>query len=84
MDETKLTVQTISSNGTVTATYAWGNLGDNSPGEAAGTGRIVGSTLKLKRLPNGADVNFAMQPDGALAGTVTLAGQTYTGVLVKQ
>ncbi|MER8880944.1 hypothetical protein NKJ28_09255 [Mesorhizobium sp. M0145] len=84
MYDAKLAVQTISSNGKVTVTYAWGNLGDNYPGEAAGAGRIVGSTLKLERLPNGADVSFVMRPDGALAGTVTLAGQTYTGAFLKQ
>lgn len=75
MYDAKLAVQTVSSNGKVTVTYAWGNLGDNYPGEAAGAGRIVGSTLKLERLPNGADVSFVMAPDGALAGTVTLAAR---------
>src|SRR5690349_15945991 len=50
--EAKVAVQTISANGKVTVTFAWGNLGDNNPGEAAGEGRIVGSTLKLGRLPN--------------------------------
>ncbi|RWF73432.1 MAG: hypothetical protein EOS26_17975 [Mesorhizobium sp.] len=79
-----LAVQTISSNGKVTVTYAWGTLGDNHPGEAAGAGRIVGSTLKLERLPNGADVSFVMRPDRTLAGTVRLAGQTYTGAFLKQ
>ncbi|MER8366030.1 MAG: hypothetical protein E5W81_09725 [Mesorhizobium sp.] len=83
MYDAKLAVQTVSSNGKVTVTYAWGNLGDNYPGEAAGAGRIVGRTLKLERLPNGADVSFVMRPDGALAGTVTLAGQTYTGAFLK-
>ncbi|MER8405682.1 hypothetical protein NKH16_13170 [Mesorhizobium sp. M1307] len=38
--------------------YAWGNLGDNYPGEAAGAGSIVGTTLKLERLPNGAEFSF--------------------------
>jgi hypothetical protein len=84
MYDAKLAVQTISSNGKVTVTYAWGNLGDNHPGEAAGAGRIMGTTLKLERLPNGADVSFVMRPDGALAGTVRLAGQTYTGAFLKQ
>ncbi|MFC3321661.1 hypothetical protein [Mesorhizobium cantuariense] len=83
-DEAKVAVQTISPNGKVTVTFAWGILGDNNPGEAAGTGKIVGTTLKLGRLPNGADVSFMMLPDGTLAGTVALAGQTYTGVFIRQ
>ncbi|MFD1981332.1 hypothetical protein ACFSOZ_01240 [Mesorhizobium newzealandense] len=84
MYEGKLAVQTISSKGGVTVTYAWGILGDNNPGEAAGEGRIVGTTLKLGRLPNGADVSFMMLPDATLAATYTLAGQTYTGVFIRQ
>ena len=83
-DEAKVAVQTISPNGKVTVTFAWGMLGDNNPGEAAGAGKIVGTTLKLGRLPNGADVSFMMLPDGTLAGTVMLAGQTYTGVFIRQ
>ncbi len=82
--EGKLTVQSVSSNGVVTFSYAWGALRDNTPGEAAGTGRIVGTTLKLGRLPNGADVSFVMLPDGTLAGTYALTGQTYTGVFMRQ
>lgn len=82
--EARVAVQTISPNGKVTVTFAWGNLGDNNPGEAAGEGRIVGSTLKLGRLPNGADISLTMLPDGTLAGTYTLAGQTYTGAFTKQ
>lgn len=84
MYEGKLAVQTISSKGGVTVTYAWGILGDNNPGEAAGEGRIVGTTLKLGRLPNGADVSFMMLPDATLAATYALAGQTYTGVFTRQ
>ncbi|AZN96097.1 hypothetical protein EJ066_01620 [Mesorhizobium sp. M9A.F.Ca.ET.002.03.1.2] len=84
MYDAKLAVQTISSDGKVTVTYAWGNLGDNYPGEAAGAGRLVGATLKLERLPNGADVSFVMLSDGALAGTVRLVGQTYTGAFLRQ
>jgi hypothetical protein len=84
MDEAKVAVQTISPNGKVTVTFAWGMLGDNNPGEAAGAGKIVGTTLKLGRLPNGADVSFMMLPDGTLGGTVALAGQTYTGAFIKQ
>ena len=82
--EAKLAVQSVASNGQVTVTYAWGMLGDNNPGEAAGAGRIVGSTLKLGRLPNGADLSFTMMSDGTLAGTVALAGQTYTGPFIRQ
>ena len=82
--EGKLAVQSVSSNGKVTVTYAWGTLGDNNPGEAAGAGTIVGTTLKLGRLPNGADVSFKMLPDGTLAGTYTLAGQSYAGAFIRQ
>ena len=80
----KLAVQSVSSNGQVTVTYAWGILGDNNPGEAAGAGRIAGTTLKLGRLPNGADISFRMLSDGTLAGTYALAGQTYTGAFIRQ
>jgi hypothetical protein len=80
----KLAVQSVSSNGQVTVTYAWGVLGDNNPGEAAGAGKIVGTTLKLGRLPNGADLSFRMLPDGTLAGTYTLVDHTYTGAFVRQ
>ena len=82
--EAKVAVQTISPNGEVTVTFAWGNLGDNNPGEAAGVGKIVGRTLKLVRLPNGADVSLLMLSDDTLAGTYTLAGQTYTGMFIRQ
>ena len=82
--EAKVAVQTISPNGEVTVTFAWGNLGDNNPGEAAGVGKIVGRTLKLGRLPNGADVSLVMLSDDTLAGTYTLAGQTYTGMFIRQ
>ncbi len=40
--------------------------------------------LKLRRLPNGADVSFMMMPDGTLTATHTLAGQTYTGMFIRQ
>lgn len=82
--EAKVAVQTISANGKVTVTFAWGNLGDNNPGEAAGEGRIVGSTLKLGRLPNGADISLTMMPDGTLSGTYALSGQTYQGAFTRQ
>ncbi|MBZ9905640.1 hypothetical protein LB557_06470 [Mesorhizobium sp. BR115XR7A] len=82
--EGRLDVQSVSSNGKVTVNYAWGVLDDNNPGEAAGTGKIVGNALRLGRLPNGADASFQMLPDGTLAETFALAGKTYTGVLTKQ
>ena len=84
MYEGALAVQTISPKGQVTVTYAWGNLADNSPGVAGGAGKIVGNTLKLGRLPNGADATFAMLPDGTLAVTYALADQTYTGAFTRQ
>ena len=84
MYEGKLAVLTISPRGQVTVTYAWGDLADNRPGVADGAGKIVGQTLKLGRLPNGADASFAMLPDGTLAATYTLAGQTYTGAFARQ
>lgn len=84
MYEGKLAVQTVSPKGKVAVTYAWGDLADNRPGVADGTGKIVGNTLKLERLPNGADATFMMLPDGTLSGTYTLAGQTYTGAFIRQ
>lgn len=82
--EGKLAVLTVASGGQVTVSYAWGDMADNKPGVADGSGRIVGNTLKLGRLPNGADITFAMLPDGTLAATYALAGQTYTGSFARQ
>ena len=79
MYDGKLAVLTVSPGGQATVSYAWGDLADNKPGVADGSGRIVGDTLKLARLPNGADITFQMLSDGSLAGSYTLAGQTYTG-----
>ncbi|KUM26005.1 hypothetical protein AU467_23595 [Mesorhizobium loti] len=84
MYEGKLAVLTVSSGGQVTVSYAWGDVADNKPGIADGAGRIVGNTLKLGRLPNGADITFAMLPDGTLAATYALAGQTYRGQFARQ
>ncbi len=84
MYDGKLAVLTITRGGNVTATYAWGDLADNKPGVADGEGKISGSTLKLRRLPNGGDVSAAMQPDGTLAVTYGLADRTYTGTFSKQ
>ena len=83
MYDGKLAVLTVSSGGQVTVSYAWGDLADNKPGVADGQGRIVGSTLKLSRLPNGADIVFTMSSDRTLAATYTLAGQVYTGPFAK-
>jgi len=83
MYDGKLAVLTVSSGGQVTVSYAWGNLADNKPGVADGSGRIVGNTMKLARLPNGADIVFTMSSDGTLAASYTLAGQTYTGPFTK-
>ncbi|WP_246506243.1 hypothetical protein [Mesorhizobium silamurunense] len=84
MYEGKLAVLTVSPGGQVTVSYAWGDVADNKPGVADGAGRIAGNTLKLGRLPNGADITFAMLPDGTLAVTYTLAGHTYTGSFARQ
>ncbi|WP_296737991.1 hypothetical protein [Mesorhizobium sp.] len=83
MYDGKLAVLTVSSGGQVTVSYAWGNVADNKPGVADGSGRIVGNTMKLARLPNGADIVFTMSSDGTLAASYTLAGQTYTGPFAK-
>ena len=84
MYEGKLAVLTVSPRGQVTVTYAWGDLADNRPGVADGAGKIVGNTLKLGRLPNGADASFMMLPDGTLAATYALSGQNYTGAFARQ
>ncbi len=83
MYDGKLAVLTVSPAGQVTASYAWGDLGDNKPGVADGSGRIVGSTLKLGRLPNGADITATMPSPGTLNVTYALAGQTYTGAFSR-
>lgn len=83
MYDGKLAILTVSSGGQVTASYAWGDLADNKPGVADGSGRIVGSTLKLGRLPNGADITATMPSPGTLNVTYALAGQTYTGSFAR-
>lgn len=83
MYDGKLAILTVSSGGQVTASYAWGDLADNKPGVADGSGRIVGSTLKLGRLPNGADITATMASPGTLNVTYALAGQTYTGSFAR-
>ena len=83
MYDGKLAVLTVSSGGQVTASSAWGDLADNKPGVADGSGRISGSTLKLGRLPNGADITAAMTSPGTLSVTYALAGQTYTGSFTR-
>jgi hypothetical protein len=84
VSEGKLAVKTVSANGRVTVSYAWGTLADNKPGTVDGQGKIGGSTLKLDRFANGADATFTMQGDGTLAGTYALSGITYTGVFSRQ
>ena len=84
MYEGKLAVRTVSANGRVTVTYAWGTLADNKPGTVDGQGKIGGSTLKLDRFANGADATFTLQGDGTLAGTYALSGTTYTGVFNRR
>ena len=83
MYDGKLAVLTVSSGGQVTVSYAWGDLADNKPGVADGSGRISGNTLKLGRLPNGADITATMPSPGTLNVTYALAGQTYTGSFVR-
>lgn len=83
MYDGKLAVLTVSSGGQVTVSYAWGDLADNKPGVADGSGRISGNTMKLGRLPNGADITAAMLSEGTLNVTYALAGQTYTGQFVR-
>lgn len=83
MYDGKLAVLTVSSGGQVTASYAWGDLADNKPGVADGSGRISGNILKLGRLPNGADITATMASPGTLSVTYALAGQTYTGSFAR-
>ena len=83
MYDGKLAVLTVSSGGQVTVSYAWGDLADNKPGVADGSGRISGNTLKLGRLPNGADITATMPSQGTLDVTYALAGQTYTGSFMR-
>jgi len=83
MYDGKLAVLTVSSGGQATVSYAWGDLADNKPGVADGSGRIVGNTLKLGRLPNGADITATMPSQGTLNVSYTLAGQTYSGSFAR-
>jgi hypothetical protein len=83
MYDGKLAVLTVSSGGQATVSYAWGDLADNKPGVADGSGRIVGNTLKLGRLPNGADITATMPSQGTLNVNYTLAGQTYAGSFTR-
>lgn len=83
MYDGKLAVLTVSSGGQVTVSYAWGDLADNKPGVADGSGRISGSTMKLGRLPNGADITATLASQGMLDVTYSLAGQTYSGPFTR-
>jgi hypothetical protein len=82
--DAKLAVRSVAANGSVTVTYAWGEMGAMKPGIVDGQGRIRGSTLKLDRFASGVDTTFTMQPDGTLAGTYTLSGTSYKGVFHRQ
>jgi hypothetical protein len=87
VQDAKLAVRSVAPNGSVTVTYAWGDMGDMNPGIVDGKGRInANGTMKLDRLPNGINVSFAMQQDGTLAGTYTVLEdpQPHTGVFRKQ
>ena len=87
VQDAKLAVRSVASNGRVTVTYAWGDMGDMNPGIVDGQGRInPNGTLKLDRFPNGINVSFAMQQDGTLAGTYTVLEdpQKHTGIFRKQ
>jgi hypothetical protein len=87
VQDAKLAVRDVASNGRVAVTYAWGDMGDMNPGIVDGKGRInANGTMKLDRLPNGINVSFAMQQDGTLAGTYTVLEdpQPHTGVFRKQ
>ena len=57
--------------------------GQFKAGSSAVTGKISAGVLTLDALPNGAMASFAMQPDGALAGTYVLSGQMSTGTFRK-
>ena len=84
VQDAKLAVRSVASNGRVTVTYAWGDM---NPGIVDGQGKInANGTLKLDRFPNGINVSFAMQQDGTLAGTYTVLEdpQKHTGIFRKQ
>ena len=85
--DAKLAVRSVSANGRVTVTYAWGSLGDMKPGIVDGQGKInAAGTMKLDRFASGIDASFTLQGDGTLAGTylVAGAGPAHSGVFHKQ
>lgn len=87
VQDAKLAVRNVASNGSVTVTYAWGDMGDMNPGIVDGQGRISGSgRLKLERFPNGINVSFTMQQGGTLAATYTVLDETqpHSGIFTKQ
>jgi hypothetical protein len=87
VQDAKLAVRSVASNGRVTVTYAWGSLGDMKPGIVDGQGRIsAGGTMKLDRFASGIDASFTLQGDGTLTGTylVAGAGPAHNGVFHKQ
>src|SRR5262249_55303677 len=85
--DAKLAVRSVSANGRVTVTYAWGSLGDMKPGIVDGQGKIgAAGTMELDRFASGIDASFTLQGDGTLAGTylVAGAGPAHNGVFHKQ
>jgi hypothetical protein len=86
VQDAKLAVRSVASNGRVTFTYAWGALGDMKPGIVDGQGRISNGTMKLDRFASGIDATFTLQGDGTLTGSylVAGAGPAHNGVFRKQ
>jgi hypothetical protein len=82
--DARLAVQTVARDGAVTGTYSWGDLpGQSRAGSSAIKGKIADGVLTLDSFANGATASFAMQPDGMLAGTYVVNGQTSTGTFSK-
>ena len=85
--DAKLAVRSVSANGRVTVTYAWGSLGVMKPGIVDGQGKINASgTMKLDRFASGIDASFTLQGDGTLAGSYLVAGTgpAHNGVFTKR
>jgi hypothetical protein len=85
--DAKLAVRSVSANGRVTVTYAWGSLGDMKPGIVDGQGKIsANGTMKLERFASGIDASFILQGDGTLTGSYLVAGTgpARSGVFHKQ
>ncbi len=82
--DAKLVVRSVTANGRVTVTYAWGRAGGTTPGIVDGQGKISGSRLKLDRFASGVDTVFTLQPDGTLAGTYTVNEISHQGIFRLQ